>query len=62
MGEEKNWMNYLFEIGGAGAAAFRCPKNSFFSLWQKINGLESLQSNPWVWVIEFERIEKPQEK
>jgi hypothetical protein len=33
--------------------------SSFFSLWQSINGKESLESNPWVWVIEFERIEKP---
>ncbi len=32
---------------------------SFLSLWMKINGKESLDSNPWVWVIEFERIEKP---
>lgn len=32
---------------------------SFMSLWMKINGRESLDSNPWVWVIEFERIDKP---
>lgn len=34
-------------------------RDSFFSLWESINGKESLDSNPWVWVIEFERIEKP---
>jgi hypothetical protein len=28
-------------------------------LWCKINGLHSWSSNPFVWVIEFERIEKP---
>lgn len=32
---------------------------SFKSLWQSINGADSWESNPWVWVIEFERIERP---
>jgi hypothetical protein len=34
-------------------------KHSFISLWEKINGEKSIESNPWVWVIEFERTEKP---
>lgn len=29
-------------------------------LWCSINGRESWDSNPWVWVIAFERIEKPE--
>ena len=32
---------------------------SFETLWQSINGKESWEANPWVWVIVFERIEKP---
>lgn len=29
-------------------------------LWCNINGRESWEENPWVWVVEFERIEKPE--
>lgn len=35
------------------------PQLSFFSLWEMINGKESLENNPYVFVYEFERIEKP---
>lgn len=34
-------------------------KRQFKSLWQSINGEKSWNDNQWVWVIEFERIEKP---
>lgn len=36
------------------------PKTWFFELWESINGKDSLELNPWVWVIEFEKIEKPE--
>lgn len=39
---------------------FDNPIESFFSLWGFINGEASLKSNAWVWVIEFERVEKPE--
>lgn len=32
-------------------------RGSFVTLWKSIYGEESWQSNPWVWVIEFKRVE-----
>lgn len=32
-------------------------RGSFVTLWKSIYGEESWNSNPWVWVIEFKRIE-----
>lgn len=36
---------------------FDRPSDSFISLWQLIYGAESWQHSPWVWVIEFKRVE-----
>lgn len=33
---------------------------AFMLVWRKIHSLESWQANPWVWVYEFKRIEKPE--
>jgi len=33
-----------------------CAVYSFWSLWEKINGRESLDANPWVWVVGFKRV------
>lgn len=35
------------------------PIESFKTLWESINGAESWDANPWVYVLEFKRIEKP---
>jgi len=32
------------------------PYNGFCSLWKSINGKESWESNPYVWVIEFKKL------
>lgn len=37
------------------------PRLSFRTLWEKINGQDSWESNPWVWVYEFKVVEKPKD-
>lgn len=34
-------------------------RDKWESLWCKINGANSWESNPWVWVYEFEKVERP---
>lgn len=36
---------------------FQSPIESYQSLWESINGHESWSANPFVWVVEFKRIE-----
>jgi hypothetical protein len=35
------------------------PRESYFSLWQLINGKDSHLLNPWVWVIKYKEIPNP---
>jgi len=35
----------------------RSPISAYSKLWQSIYGADSWQANPWVWVIEFKRVE-----
>lgn len=32
-------------------------RTAFANLWGSINGTESWEANPWVWVVEFKRVE-----
>jgi len=33
------------------------PRRVFADLWRQINGAESWDANPWVWVVSFKRLE-----
>jgi len=48
------WKDYVISSN-----QLKCPIISFYTLWCSINGAKSWNANPFVWVIEFERIEKP---
>jgi hypothetical protein len=50
------WKNYLTDDYLFGTA-----RESFNSLWQKINGPQSWNANPYVWVYEFEQVDKPKQ-
>lgn len=39
--------------------SFAGPRGSYFSLWTSINGRDSFNANPYVWVYDFERVERP---
>jgi len=45
--------------GGNPWPDWKDPISSFCSLWQSINGKQSWEANPWVWVYKFEQCEMP---
>lgn len=50
------WHNHYKDYMGEPDDDFVYPQNSYYSLWNSINGKDSHKINPWVWVIQFENI------
>ncbi len=48
--------NYINDGKGS-----KSPIDSFISLWKKINGEDSWNANPWVWVYEFKQVHHPKD-
>lgn len=42
---------------GISGSSARDIKEAYAALWRSIYGSDSWQANPWVWVVEFKRIE-----
>jgi hypothetical protein len=53
------WRRYCNdpELEACGLTPCASAANSFRSLWESINGPKSWQANPWVWVVEFKRVQ-----
>ncbi|MOA26207.1 hypothetical protein D3C78_1469830 [compost metagenome] len=49
------YKNYFTQKGLREVDGVQCllARGSFQSLWASINGMDSWETNPWVWVIEF---------
>lgn len=52
--EAKEWGEQLPDGTGGSSMEYR-PQ--FIDLWQSLNGTGSWAANPWVWVVEFRRVQ-----
>ncbi len=56
---EGEYYNYMAEDGDNFPT--NSAKESFFTLWESINGKKSLEENPWLWVYDFKVVETPED-
>lgn len=56
---DENLLDAIFKDYITGDRNLVSSYSSFRSLWLSINGLESWDANPWVWVYDFKQVEKP---
>lgn len=59
--ERRHWPEWKHEFDAAVAQGTKpplgaSPAKTFRALWQDINGADSWDANPWVWVVEFRRV------
>ncbi|RKI06638.1 hypothetical protein D7Y15_30165 [Corallococcus sp. AB030] len=55
--EACGWLNYEPSPSFEEVSYHVTARESFTSLWRSINGAESWDANPWVWRVEFRRVE-----
>lgn len=56
----KKYDNGTFGLDAPGQCMGLTATIAFMRLWQYINGEENWNSNPWVWRIEYKKIERPE--
>jgi hypothetical protein len=47
----------VFHVPGTAGCCDDSAIGSYRKLWESINGPGSWEANPWVWVVEFRRVE-----